>query len=446
MNKKIPIAFITLALFCLLIGACFGILATLQYIYPEFLKETIPFHRMRELHVSSVVSWIILCAVGGVYFYIGIELKHQLYSNNLAKVHLVLYIVTGLCIYFSLLAGYMGGREYMTFFPLLIVPILLGWLLFGFNYYKTLLGKVKGWPVYMWMWGTGIVFMVYHLCEANFWIFQHFRGNFIRDLSVQWKSYGSFVGSWNMLIYGTAIFLMSRIKEDENTARNKKAFFFYFLGLSNLMFGWAHHIYPVPSAAWIRVVAYSISMTEWIILAHIIWDWHKTIHEEAKQKYFMPYRFLITTDFWVFMNLLMALLISIPFINQYTHGTHITVAHSMGTTIGINTTILLASVMFIVSKTQPDVLDKNTRQLELGLYIFNGSLVVFLSCLIIIGSMKGNWMYGEDAINYTEFYILATPWIKLFIASGLLLLCSFVLLIAPLVAPLCRQLFLKNEN
>ena len=101
----------------------------------------------------------------------------------------------------------------MVFHPYLILPILLGWVLFGINYFKTVYKTVTNWPVYLWMWGVGIIFMIYHLSEANFWVFDFFREDFVKDLTVQWKSYGSFVGSWNLLVYGTALYLMTKIKE-----------------------------------------------------------------------------------------------------------------------------------------------------------------------------------------------------------------------------------------
>lgn len=59
-----------------------------------------------------------------------------------------------------------------------------------------------------------------------------------------------------------------------------------------------------------------------------------------------PYRFLMAADYWVIINLAMGILMSIPAINLYTHGTHITVAHAMGTTIGINVMIILASAFY----------------------------------------------------------------------------------------------------
>ncbi len=440
MNKQIPIGFIILALFALLFGSLIGLLSGMQYLSPTFLKEILPFNQLREIHVTSMVSWIVLCATGGVYYYVTVELGNKLYSNKLAAFHLILFAVTGLGIYISLFTGKMGGREYLTFLPLLIFPILLGWVLLGINYFKTLYAQVIGWPVYMWMWGTGIVFIAFHLSESYFWVFDYFREDYIRDLSVQWKSYGSFTGSWNLLVYGTAIFLMTRIKGDANIARSKTAFFFYFLGLANLMFGWAHHIYPVPSMSWIRLLGYATSMSEWLVLAYLLTQWILSLNKTEKKSHPLAYRMLMITDIWVLINVLIALLISIPAINHFTHGSHITVAHSMGTTIGINTTILLASVIFLLSRIiKKEILQNSSKTIFAGMILFNISLVVFLTSLIIAGIIKGQWMYSEDANIYSILMEKIMPYLYIFMISGFGLFVSLTLIVTPLLRLLLRR-------
>ncbi|NOY48397.1 MAG: cbb3-type cytochrome c oxidase subunit I [Chlorobi bacterium] len=401
MKNKTALLFLILALTALLIGVFFGLLAALQYIIPDLLKDYIPFNKVRPFHVTSTISWIVLCATGSIYFFIT-QIEHlKLFSSKLIHTHFIIFIVTGIGIYVSFLTGKMEGREYLAYSPILTIPILLGWILFGVNYFKTIIQNVKNWPVYYWMWGTGIIFMIYHLSEAHFWLIPNFREYFIRDISVQWKSYGSFVGSWNMLVYGIAIYIMSKIKKDESSARGKTVFFFYFLGLTNLMFGWAHHTYIIPTQPWIRYVAYGVSMTEWILLIYIIREWKKSLTKEDKKSYCMAYKFLITADFWVFLNLILALLFSIPAINFFTHGTHITVAHSMGTTIGINTTILFASVFFIVSKINPSF-KINQFAVKYGRNLFRISLFLFWITLLIAGVKKSYWMYFSENIFFSE--------------------------------------------
>lgn len=83
-------------------------------------------------------------------------------------------------------------------------------------------------------------------------------------------------------------------------------------------------------------------MTELFILGRIIWQWKSSVSEARKLYHHTAYRFLMAADIWIFLTLILAIAMSIPAINVYTHGTHITVAHTMGATIGINSFLLLA--------------------------------------------------------------------------------------------------------
>ncbi len=430
-NKTIPLLFITLGLTALLVGVVFGLLAGIQLIYPNFLKETIAFNQMRPFHVSTVVGWIILTVTGGVYYYVTQVLQLKLFSTKLMQLHLWIFIVCAVCIYISYASGYMGGREYLAFAPIIAIPVILAWAIFGINFFKTVVSKVRNWPLYLWMWGTGIVFMTYHLLEAHLWTVPFIRANFIQDITIQWKSYGSFVGSWNMLVYGTAVFIMARIKgDDTGIARGRTAFFFYFLGLTNLMFGWAHHTYFIPTKPWIRIVAYAISMTEWLVFLKMIYTWRKSLTEAIKEKYDFSYKFLMAADFWIVFNVLCALLMSIPAIQLVTHGTYFTVSHSMGTTIGINTTILLASIFYIQKREKEELFTKRRKQFHYGFWIFNVSLITFLSFLIIAGLVTG---FSDSAALHGDKVNTIRPYLVGFVIAGFGLLIGLLLIVLPLL-------------
>ena len=395
-TNKYPFYFIAVGLISLLLGLLCGLLAGFQYVLPDFIKEALPFTVLRPLHTLFVVSWILLSAIGGIYYYI----KNA--NQNLVKWHFWLFILTGIGITFSYLTKNFEGKEYLEFPSYFYFPIALGWILFGVNYFRTMIPHFKNWPAYYWMWGTGIVFMIYHFTEAHLWMLPYFRNNYIQNISMQWKAGGSYVGSWNMLVYGTALYVMSKISTDETCATSKKAFFFYLLGLTNLMFGWAHHIYIIPNAPWIRYFAYSISMTEWIVIISIINDWKKSLSKEKKIHFSLAYRLMIVADIWVFLNLLLALLLSIPSINLFTHGTHITVAHSMGTTIGINTLILLSSIAYILETEK--ILDKLSQiRINVGIKIFNYSFLLFWCILLLMGAKKSYWTYFRQDISFSQF-------------------------------------------
>jgi nitric oxide reductase subunit B len=108
----------------------------------------------------------------------------------------------------------------------------------------------------------------------------------------------------------------------------------------------------------------------------------------------------------------LALLISIPAINLFTHGTHITVAHSMGTTIGINTLILLSSVTYILESTNR-ISAAATHKIRWSLCFFNSSFMSFWLTLLVLGVKKSYWTSFCQKISFAEFQD-SLHWIYIF--------------------------------
>ena len=142
-NNKYPFYFITVGLISLLLGLICGLLAGFQYVIPSFIKEVLPFNAIRPLHTLFVVSWILLSAIGGIYYYI--KPKNQL----LVKVHFWLFVITGIGIIVSYLTKNFAGKEYLEFPSYFYFPIVVGWILFGINFFKTMIPTFRSWPVYL---------------------------------------------------------------------------------------------------------------------------------------------------------------------------------------------------------------------------------------------------------------------------------------------------------
>jgi nitric oxide reductase subunit B len=152
----------------------------------------------------------------------------------------------------------------------------------------------------------------------------------------------------------------------------------------------------------------------------------------------MAYKFLMAADFWVFLNIILALLFSIPGINFFTHGTHITVAHSMGTTIGINTSILFASLFFIVSKLKGKKIKFDN--LKWVYYFFNGSLLLFFCTLLFAGTKRGNWMYFTKDISFSMLQESLYYTYIAFFVIGLILAATIAILALQLLKSLFNQI------
>ena len=369
--------------------------------------------------------------MGAVLTYLQEYTGRKIFYPMLLKIQLAIFTVSVLTILISYCFGVFGGREYWEFHPLLALPIATGWILFIINFVRSI-GSFKKQPVYVWMWLTGLFFFLFTFIESYLWIFPYFSSNVVNDMTVQWKSYGSMVGAWNMLIYGSSIFLMEKISGNKKYSHAPIAFLLYFTGLFNLMFNWGHHIYTLPTYPFIKYISYAVSMTELFILGRIIWQWKSSVSTARKHYHHTAYRFIMAADIWIFLTLLLAIAMSVPAINVYTHGTHITVAHTMGATIGINSFLLLAIAFDILHDTCIP-LSQNIKWLNRGYLTANISLLIFWISLIAAGILKARWQMSDTRIPFSSMMLQLRPCFIIFFISGFSMITGFLFILYPLL-------------
>jgi nitric oxide reductase subunit B len=437
-NKTISTRFFVLAITMLMIGVIFGLLGALQYAIPGFLRDVFSFERVRPMHVTSVVFWIILAAMASVVVYLQEFNNTIIYSIKLFGIQFYLLLAAVISIFISYVVGRFGGKEYWEFPPIISIIILIAWILFLINFLKTIKG-FKNKPVFVWMWLTGVLFFLFTFLESYLWLIPYFRNNVVNDMTIQWKANGSMVGSWNMLIYGSSIYLMDKISGNQKYSHSKIAYALFFLGLLNLLFNWGHHIYTLPTHGYIKHISYIVSMTELIILGRIIFQWRSNITVAKKHFHLLSYRFLAAADVWIFLNLFLAILMSIPVVNVYTHGTHITVAHVMGTTIGINTFLLLA-FCFDIFKDKISLSSTSNKVLKISFWATNISFLFFWCTLILVGILKAKWQMNHTSVPFSSFMLSLRPLFYFFFFSGLCLSVGIILITMPILKAIKKSL------
>jgi nitric oxide reductase subunit B len=181
-------------------------------------------------------------------------------------------------------------------------------------------------------------------------------------------------------------------------------------------------------------------MTELLILAHLILQWRKTMSAARKNYHIIPYRLLSFADVWIILNLILAIAISVPAWNYYTHGTHITVAHAMGATIGINTFLLMASVFYICKKEKEELLEKQKPLIGKSIIITNISLLIFWISLLGMGLVKISSRLNNEI--FAAMMQKSSPWFHVFAYSGIVLMAGLFFL--SLTAT--RLLTVKNNS
>ncbi|MBN8692091.1 MAG: cbb3-type cytochrome c oxidase subunit I [Bacteroidetes bacterium] len=411
----------------LLFSLVLGVITAFSFIFHEHIKAYLPLQQLRPMHVSAALFWILSGASLNIFLHNQKDKTVPKNALSIRNVSIVLWQISIVVIFIHYTFKQFGGREYWEFPGWISLLLLLCWIGFCSYYFLFWKNEPNKRPQYIIMWGTGMLFFLITFIEQNLWQITWFRESFLQEVTIQWKANGSMVGAWNQMIYGTSLYLMVQISGKKEIAFDKKSIVFYFLGFTNLLFNWGHHIYNLPTNNWMRHVAYAISMTEWILLINIIQGFKKTLSETLRFKQLISYRFLIASEFWVFLNLILALFMSIPAINRYTHGTHITVAHAMGTTIGINSMILLGSFAYLLKID--DIQMKQKKIFHAGFLIIQISLAIFWLSLIAAGVFSAYDQTYLGIKTYASVIPSVVTSLYVFATAGLFMLIGFAIII-----------------
>ena len=383
-----------------------GMAAALTYTGFEPVLRSLGFtlQHFRSVHDTFAFGWVFLGGAAVVYFYLYREYGEPSAAARKRIVwNVILWTVAGVGIVVTLLAGQFSGREYLGHHPIFSLLIIAGWFLFARNYFERS-RRLKGRPVYIYMWSVGILLFFVTFIEGHLYLLDAVSDRPVRDLAIQWKSAGTLVGAFNQIAYGSCMYIACCINGDDKYAYSRPAFALLWVGLLNTFANYGHHTYHLPQSAWIHWISFIVSMLEIVILAKVFLDLLALRRTSAATNDFrISDGFLRSTTAWIFLMLTLSLLISVPPLNALIHGTHVVVAHSMGSMIGIDSMILWAAISYLlwylVGADHPVVSGARVR---LAIPFINVFLLVFWLAYLIRGLAAG-WIqyFGPSAPDFS---------------------------------------------
>ena len=235
---------LAVSIFMGLLGAIFLIPSTSAFF--EGLGLTL--QHFRPLHTAFATSWIFLAAIAIIYKFVieNIETSKNAKFEKRFWLHSSFWWIAGIGIFLELLMGHFSGREYIGYSPVFSLIILIGWLFFGRNILPPILKDFWSRPVYCYMWSVGFFLFIFTYLEAHSWLLPLVNNYPVVDLQVQWKSMGALVGSFNLLVYGSLIYISEKITGNKKYGQSKLAFSLFGIGLLNTFTNYVHHTYHLP--------------------------------------------------------------------------------------------------------------------------------------------------------------------------------------------------------
>jgi nitric oxide reductase subunit B len=388
------------ALAVTLVAGAGGVLFYLPGTAAWLMRHGIEFTVLRPIHTTFASVWIFLGGIAVVHRYLEDHAGPVDTAERWRLRFLVLlWAFAGLGILISLVAGVTSGREYMGFHPVFSIPILLGWLLFAWNFFRATWRDFFGRPVYVTMWGVGVLLFIFTFLEEHAWLLPDVFTAPIVDLRVQWKATGTLVGAFNLFVYGTLYYVAEKLSGDERYAHSNLAYALLAVGLLNSFTNFGHHTYHVPQSELVKWISFLVSMAEIVILARVVWDVAGLASRRVTRRFDPASFFMVSAKWWICAMLIAAIVISVPPLNSLVHGTHVVTAHAMGTEIGIDGMILFCGISWIFAERALRA-PSGLRWPAVGLNLCAGLFV--------------GWLYFSGAIvGYTRYQHLPQPtWLR----------------------------------
>jgi nitric oxide reductase subunit B len=410
-----PIAWLALlALIACALALLSGVGSALTYTDVEstLRASSLTLAKLRPIHETFAFAWAFLGGVTVVHAWM-IEVHGPLTAAERLRfrVQVGLWSAAGVGILATLLQGWFSGREYAGYHPAFSLLILAGWFLFAWNYFGRAGFSLRGKPVYQYMWLTGIALYVITSLEAHAYVLDFVSRKPLQDLAVQWKANGVMVGSFNQLVYGSLMWVSSRVRKSEQYAHSRTAFGLFTVGVLNTFTNYGHHTYHLPQSPWIHFISFGVSMLEIILLAKVLLDlWRLRRASAVEPAVAVPVRFAKSTTLWTFLMLALATALSVPSLNSLAHGTHVVTAHAMGSMIGIDSMVIWMSFAWIlvelVGHRHRAIVAERTRKLITALDVL---LAAWLAVFIARGLSAGVSRYVGPAAPDTSVIVASFP-------------------------------------
>lgn len=401
---------------CLLLSILAGLLSALDTAVPELFDKTITLRSLRPAHTLFSLTWILAgpAAVVGIF---GVRLENSTLGLSRAQLVLVTTFLAGAIA--TTLAGQFSGREYITWppvvtmvlvFALALTPVTVLWNWRAFTFRSPEAG---------WLLLTGSLLVPLGLVEEGLRL-HHVLGLAAdpgRDLTVQWHALDTVIAGWSMVLYGIGILLTG-----SRVGRLRGGWLFA-LAAIGILADFGHHNYASPQAHVIKIVSFSATM-----LAVVSFVRHVAACRRARPTD-QTMGMLRFVEFWTLFAVGTGVLLAIPPINLYAHGTYVIVAHTMGSMIGVNSLLLLAAG-FRLSGVESWFRSAAVRATSYGLLGF---------CLVLaaLGIARGVLRVDHD---FLEWKVWLKPYLVLIMFSAIPLTLGLTTLAVDFVRCCVRSL------
>lgn len=423
-GKKISRWYLLYAIFLFSIQGVVALLGAADLIIPD-LPSPIPYEYGRAIHLGLATFWPLIATMGMVYYFTIQQLKTEIYSLKIAKWQFITVVLSTGGLYGTLALRIGNGREYLDGVPYFYVGISLSIALGAYNLVRTLWKEKRRLTPPAVVMTAGFIFL-FILLVPNGLRFT----NPVADEAVKFWV----VHLWEEMAFElttsgfiASFFVASGLAEKKDM--DKWIFLEASLAVSGGLFGTGHHFYWIgfPSIWLVIGVLFSfIQMLPIVLLAHLTYKGFRERRPMDRREKLTVWLILSSLFYHLTGASLLGLLITIPWVNLYMHGTYITSGHAHLALFGALGFLTLSGAYYILSEgNEPD--KKSYMFGVVGVILLNTGLLAMSTSLLIAGFLQ-TYLWRVLGMEFSLVSTIISPYLLLRALGGLLFTLGDLLL------------------
>lgn len=401
-----------------------AILGALDMVIPDF-PSPLPFEYGRAIHLGLADLWPLIGTMGLVYFFTSAELNREIYSPALARWQFWTVIIFTLAIVGSLALHIGNGREYLEGPPVFYAGICLALGLAAYNLVRTLLKDKNHIPPAAAVMTMGTIFLLVLLLPNTL-----SYNNPVADEAVKFWV----VHLWEELAFEltSAGFVATFFSVSGLAPRPQVEKWLYLesgLTVAGGLYATGHHYYWIGFPAIWLVIGSLLSLLEVVpvgMLVHMTYKGLKTAKVRSKREKLTLWLMLSSLFYHVFGASLLGLLITIPWINLYMHGTFATSGHAHLALFGALGFSVIAGCYYVLSRgSEPTAAGYKSG--VLAVLLLNGGLITMGSSLLAAGFIE-TYLWRVAGLDFMQVRLIINPYLVLRVLGGVMFTLGDLLL------------------
>lgn len=420
-SQKIAQNFYTYAVLLFLVQAVVGIIASLQFMWPEFF--ILNFNTIRTVHINTLIVWLLVGLMGATYYVIPEESETELWSIPLAKFQFWATVAVTTAVLLGYI--YMGinpqannrifginplneGREYVEAPRWADFLIVVSVLIFIFNCFMTVL-KTKRWTGIQWTLLVGLTFLALMYLPGMF-----YTKSMIKDQFWWWWVIHLWVeGAWEIIAGALLAFMLMKVAGADRAVVEKWMYIQVGLVLFTGILGTGHHYYWIGTPEYWLLIGGIFSSLEPVPLLLMVWDALNTKRKSRDVTNKPGLYYIVASAVLNFVGAgLWGLVQTLPQVNKWTHGTQLTTAHAHFAFFGAYV-MLVISMIYVTLPAIRGVKDYNPSRAYQSFWWMTVSMI-FIVLTITGAGMVQTYMERLMGLDYVAVKTTYNMWFWVF--------------------------------